>query len=80
MTAHLHALVMNFQERRLPWPVRLYRNWRARTRVAALSIYDEFTLRDIGLTPGDIFRAMEMPLSRNAETALRQRVAERETW
>lgn len=52
---------------------RLIRNWKARRAVARLDTFDEFMLRDIGVTRGDIHWAAGLPLTVNAALALEER-------
>ena len=40
-----------------------YRSWRARHGIAVLERLDDFQLRDIGLTRGDLQRLKQLPLS-----------------
>ncbi|MFT3989371.1 DUF1127 domain-containing protein [Aestuariivirga sp.] len=52
---------------------RLFRNWKARRRVAQLEAYDDYMLRDIGVTRGDVIWAAGLPLTVNAALALEER-------
>ena len=52
---------------------RILRNWRARQAVTRLDTYDDFLLRDIGVTRDDIRWAAGLPLTRNAALALEER-------
>lgn len=52
---------------------RLYRNWKARRAVSHLSNFDDYLLRDIGVTREDVVWAAGLPLSVNAALALEER-------
>jgi len=52
---------------------RLIRNWRARRAVARLETYDDYMLRDIGLSRPDVEWAAGLPLTVNAALALDER-------
>jgi uncharacterized protein YjiS (DUF1127 family) len=52
---------------------RLYRNWRARSSVSRLDSYDDFLLRDIGVTRDEVRWASGLPLTVNAALALEER-------
>ncbi len=52
---------------------RFLRNWVARRAIARLDNYDDFLLRDIGVTRDDIRWASHLPLSQNAALALEER-------
>ena len=52
---------------------RTFRNWVARRAVARLDTYDDFLLRDIGVSRDDIRWATSLPLSQNAALALEER-------
>ena len=56
---------------------RLYRNWKARRSVSRLAEYDEYMLRDIGITREEIRWASNLPLSVNAALALEDRAFRR---
>lgn len=56
---------------------RLIRNWKARRAVGRLDSYDDFMLRDIGVTRGDIRWAAGLPLTVNAALALEERSGQR---
>jgi uncharacterized protein YjiS (DUF1127 family) len=69
------------------WFSRLLRNWKARRRVAGLEAYDDFLLKDIGVTREEIRWAAALPLSMNAALALedkafrrRKNLPERRGW
>jgi uncharacterized protein YjiS (DUF1127 family) len=50
------------------------RNWRARGAVAKLEFLNDGLLSDIGLDRSDVRWAMQLPLTVNAEMALKGRV------
>jgi len=52
---------------------RLIRNWKSRRRVAQLEAYDDYMLRDIGVTRSDVIWAAGLPLTVNAALALEER-------
>jgi uncharacterized protein YjiS (DUF1127 family) len=56
---------------------RLFRNWKARRTVARLEDFDDYMLRDIGVTRADIHWAAGLPLSVNAALALEERAFQR---
>lgn len=56
---------------------RLIRNWRARRAVLRLDTFDDFMLRDIGVTRGDVRWASGLPLTVNAALALEERSNQR---
>ena len=56
---------------------RLARNWKARRRVASLSNFDDYLLRDIGVTRDEIQWAAGLPLTVNAALALEERAYRR---
>ena len=56
---------------------RLLRNWKARRNVQKLEDYDDFTLRDIGITRDEIRWASALPLSVNAALALEEKAFRR---
>lgn len=58
---------------------RLYRNWQARRAVTRLQDYDDYMLRDIGVTRNDVHWAAGLPLSVNAALALEDRSIQRRT-
>jgi uncharacterized protein YjiS (DUF1127 family) len=60
-----------------PWLTRLFRNWKARRRIAQLESYDDFMLNDIGLTREEINWAASLPLTVNAALALEERAFRR---
>ena len=56
---------------------RLYRNWRARRSVSRLDQFDDYLLRDIGVTRSEVRWAAGLPLSVNAALALEERSLQR---
>ena len=56
---------------------RLARNWQARRRVVNLQSYDDYLLRDIGVTREEIQWAAGLPLTVNAALALEERAFRR---
>lgn len=56
---------------------RIIANWRARRAVARLDTFDDYLLRDIGVTRGDVRWASGLPLSVNAALELEQRSLQR---
>jgi len=60
-----------------PFLSRVFRNWKARRRVAQLETYDDFLLADIGLTRDEVRWASTLPLSVNAALALEDRAFRR---
>jgi uncharacterized protein YjiS (DUF1127 family) len=56
---------------------RLWRNWKARRRIASLEDYDDRILNDIGVTRLDIRWAAGLPLTVNAALALEERAFRR---
>ena len=56
---------------------RIFRNWRARRAVVRLDTYDDFMLRDIGVSRDDINWAAGLPLTVNAALALEERSRQR---
>jgi uncharacterized protein YjiS (DUF1127 family) len=56
---------------------RFIRNWRAKRAVARLDAYDDFILRDIGVTRSDVRWAAGLPLTVNAALALEERSHQR---
>jgi uncharacterized protein YjiS (DUF1127 family) len=57
---------------------RVIRNWRARRAVSRLDSFDEYMLRDIGVTRGDVRWASGLPLTVNAAIALEERSHQRQ--
>jgi uncharacterized protein YjiS (DUF1127 family) len=56
---------------------RVIGNWHARRAVARLDTFDDYLLRDIGVTRGDVRWASGLPLSVNAALELEQRSIQR---
>jgi uncharacterized protein YjiS (DUF1127 family) len=56
---------------------RLYRNWQARRRIERLAGYDDYLLRDIGVSREEIAWAQGLPLTVNAALALEERAFKR---
>ncbi|MGE0232030.1 MAG: DUF1127 domain-containing protein [Flavobacteriaceae bacterium] len=60
---------------------RVWRNRKRRDELAGLRELDERLLADIGLTPGDVREAFELPLSENASRLLAGRaLRSRQAW
>ena len=56
---------------------RLTRNWKAKRRIAALADFDDYMLRDIGITRDEVQWASRLPLTVNAALALEERALRR---
>ena len=56
---------------------RVTRNWKAKRRIAALGSFDDYMLRDIGVTREEIQWAAGLPLTVNAAVALEERAFRR---
>ena len=56
---------------------RLLRNWKARRRIAALGHFDDYLLKDIGVTRQEVQWAVGLPLTVNAAVALEERAFSR---
>ena len=56
---------------------RVWRNWQARKRVVSLGTYDDYMLKDIGVTREEIQWAAGLPLTVNAALALEERSFQR---
>jgi uncharacterized protein YjiS (DUF1127 family) len=56
---------------------RVVRNWKARRRVAALGNFDDYMLKDIGITRDEVEWAAGLPLTVNAALALEERAFRR---
>ena len=56
---------------------RLFRNWRVRRSITRLEAYDDYMLRDIGVTREDVVWAAGLPLTVNAALALEERSSQR---
>jgi uncharacterized protein YjiS (DUF1127 family) len=59
------------------WLSRVYRNWKARRRIAQFEHFDDFLLADIGVTRDEVRWASSLPLSINAALALEDRAFRR---
>jgi uncharacterized protein YjiS (DUF1127 family) len=56
---------------------RLLRNWKAKRRVVALGTFDDYLLKDIGITRDEVQWAAGLPLTVNAAVALEERAFSR---
>ncbi len=56
---------------------RLLRNWKARRRIASLGNFDDYMLKDIGVTRDEVQWAVGLPLTVNAAVALEERAFSR---
>jgi uncharacterized protein YjiS (DUF1127 family) len=56
---------------------RVTRNWKVKRRIAALGSFDDYMLRDIGVTREEIQWAAGLPLTVNAAVALEERAFRR---
>ena len=56
---------------------RVSRNWKAKRRIAALANFDDYMLRDIGITRDEVQWAAGLPLTVNAALALEERAFRR---
>jgi uncharacterized protein YjiS (DUF1127 family) len=56
---------------------RVTRNWKAKRRIGALSNFDDYMLRDIGVTRDEVQWAAGLPLTVNAAIALEERAFRR---
>ena len=56
---------------------RLVRNWKAKRRIVALGNFDDYMLRDIGITRDEVQWAAGLPLTVNAAVALEERAFRR---
>ena len=56
---------------------RTARNWKAKHRIAALGNFDDYMLRDIGITRDEVQWAAGLPLTVNAAIALEERAFHR---
>ena len=56
---------------------RVTRNWRAKRRIVALASFDDYMLRDIGITRDEVEWAAGLPLTVNAAVALEERAFRR---
>ena len=57
---------------------RLFRNWKARRRIAHLQELDDYLLDDIGVTRDDLKWASQTPLNENAAQLLEGRALQRQ--
>jgi uncharacterized protein YjiS (DUF1127 family) len=55
----------------------LLRNWKAKRRIAALGSFDDYMLKDIGVTRDEVQWAAGLPLTVNAALALEERAFRR---
>jgi len=56
---------------------RVARNWKVKRRIAALGNFDDYMLRDIGVTRDEVQWAASLPLTVNAAVALEERASRR---
>ena len=56
---------------------RVSRNWKAKRRIASLGNFDDYMLRDIGVTRDEVQWAAGLPLTVNAAVALEERALRR---
>ena len=56
---------------------RVTRNWKAKRRIATLGNFDDYMLRDIGVTRDEVQWAAGLPLTVNAAVALEERALRR---
>ena len=56
---------------------RMLRNWQARRRIQALGSFDDYMLKDIGVTRDELHWAAGLPLTVNAALALEERAFHR---
>jgi uncharacterized protein YjiS (DUF1127 family) len=56
---------------------RVRRNWKAKRRIVALTSFDDYMLRDIGVTRDEVQWAAGLPLTVNAAIALEERAFRR---
>ena len=61
----------------VPFLRRTARNWKAKRRIAALGNFDDYMLRDIGITRDEVQWAAGLPLTVNAAVALEKRAFRR---
>lgn len=61
----------------VPFLRRTARNWKAKRRIAALADFDDYMLRDIGITRDEVQWAARLPLTVNAAIALEERAFRR---
>ena len=53
------------------------RNWKSKRRIASLGNFDDYMLRDIGVTRDEVQWAAGLPLTVNAAVALEERALRR---
>jgi uncharacterized protein YjiS (DUF1127 family) len=70
----LHCTTVDQQASGFSLVRRLVENWKARRTIHTLNQYDDFMLRDIGITRGDLRWAESLPLGQNATRALRNQL------
>ena len=56
---------------------RILRNWKAKRRIVALGNFDDYMLKDIGITRDEVQWASGLPLTVNAAVALEERAFRR---
>ena len=56
---------------------RVTRNWKCKRRIASLGNFDDYMLRDIGVTRDEVQWAAGLPLTVNAAVALEERALRR---
>lgn len=56
---------------------RVARNWKAKRRIVALGSFDDYMLKDIGVTRDEVQWAAGLPLTVNAALALEERAFRR---
>ncbi|HQX84804.1 MAG: DUF1127 domain-containing protein [Aestuariivirga sp.] len=56
---------------------RVTRNWKSKRRIASLGNFDDYMLRDIGVTRDEVQWAAGLPLTVNAAVALEERALRR---
>ena len=56
---------------------RILRNWKAKRRIVALGNFDDYMLKDIGITRDEVQWAAGLPLTVNAAVALEERAFRR---
>ena len=61
----------------VPFLRRTTRNWKAKRRIAGLGSFDDYMLRDIGVTRDEVQWAAGLPLTVNAAVALEERAFRR---
>lgn len=61
----------------VPFLRRVARNWKAKRRITVLADFDDYMLRDIGVTRDEVQWAAGLPLTVNAALALEERAFRR---